>query len=196
VLPERIGELAGLIDRFRERAAAVRRVSGPMRRFWERVVDGPIGAAALAGRMAEAEAALERAFQDAANTSEREIGSVHIVATGAGDPDLLTLRALQALQNADVVLHDDAPDAILDRARRDADRYRVPLRHSGTTAADAIIAYARRGLSVVLLVPEDAAATFGDAEFAALENAGLRAILVPGVSGPAATPRPTTESSV
>lgn len=53
-------------------------------------------------------------------------GIVHIVGAGPGDPDLLTLRALKVLRQADVVIHDRliGPD-ILDFARPDAQRFYV-----------------------------------------------------------------------
>src|SRR6516164_3096671 len=54
LLPARIGDLAALMGRFRAPAARKRRGTDALRRFWERVVDGPIGAAALAGRWHEA----------------------------------------------------------------------------------------------------------------------------------------------
>ena len=44
----------------------------------------------------------------------------------AGDPELVTMKAVRLLQSADVVLDDDlAPDVILDLARREADRIAV-----------------------------------------------------------------------
>ena len=56
VLPARIGDLASFIGRFRKSIHA-RIPEFPLRRrFWERVIDGPIGALVLAGRKDEAEA--------------------------------------------------------------------------------------------------------------------------------------------
>ena len=127
LLPARIGDLAALMGRFRATAAQKRRGADSLRRFWERVVDGPIGVAALAGRWHDAETALARASErpDDAHGS----GVVFLVGAGPGDPDLLTLRALQALQSADVVLYDETVGAeILDRARRDAERVFVGRR--------------------------------------------------------------------
>src|SRR5712671_5360475 len=58
MLPARIGELAALLHRYRERLA--RHGARLGRRFWERVIDGPIGAAVLAGHRSRAEAELCR----------------------------------------------------------------------------------------------------------------------------------------
>ena len=59
MLPARIGDLAGFIGRWRK-PIHDRIAEMPLRRrFWERVIDGPIGALVLAGRLVEAEAALQ-----------------------------------------------------------------------------------------------------------------------------------------
>jgi len=121
ILPARIGEFASLMKRYRDPHVAARKHwSGfSPRRFWERVIDGPIGAAFLAGRTREAEAALSHAI---VNPESLEQGAVHLVGAGPGNPDLLTLRALNVLQAADVVFYDElVGPGILDRARRDAE---------------------------------------------------------------------------
>src|SRR3984885_1916807 len=59
VLPARIGDLAGFIGRWRKQIHGRIPEFALRRRFWERVVDGPIGALVLAGRNDEAEAALK-----------------------------------------------------------------------------------------------------------------------------------------
>ena len=66
VLPARIGELAALMNRYRARFSATRHSTISPRRFWERVMDGPIAAALLAGRTRAAEAALARAINESA----------------------------------------------------------------------------------------------------------------------------------
>jgi uroporphyrin-III C-methyltransferase/precorrin-2 dehydrogenase/sirohydrochlorin ferrochelatase len=132
VLPARIGDLASFIGRWRK--AIHGRISEfPLRRrFWERVVDGPIGALVLAGRGDEAEAALKDiadASAFAGAQAGHAEGRVTLVGAGPGDPDLLTIKALRALQDADIIFFDElvSPE-VLDRARRDAARVPVGRR--------------------------------------------------------------------
>ena len=133
MLPARIGELATLLRRYRGRLAEARHGAHLVRRFWEKAVDGRIGAAVVAGRGREAEAALIRDIanigKETRSKQSRPTGTVHLVGAGPGDPDLLTLRALHALQGADVVFYDElVTPGILDRARRDAERVFVGKR--------------------------------------------------------------------
>src|SRR5438067_10340274 len=132
-LPARIGDLASFIGRWRK-SVHNRIGEFPLRRrFWERVVDGPIGALVLAGRKDEAEAALKDISDPTAFAgglaSGRAEGSVRLVGAGPGDPDLSTVKALRARQDADVIFYDElvSPE-ILDRARRDASRVPVGRR--------------------------------------------------------------------
>jgi uroporphyrin-III C-methyltransferase / precorrin-2 dehydrogenase / sirohydrochlorin ferrochelatase len=187
LLPARIGDLAALLRRFRPAVQA--RCNGrSLRRFWERVVDGPIAAAALGGRWHEAEIALARAVARSDAEAARS-GTVFLVGAGPGDPDLLTLRALQALQSADVVFYDElvAPE-ILDRARRDAERICVG-RRSGTIGIgqDAIneqlARAARGGLNAVRLKGGDPFIFGrGGEELDYLQRRGIEVVVVPGVT--------------
>jgi uroporphyrin-III C-methyltransferase/precorrin-2 dehydrogenase/sirohydrochlorin ferrochelatase len=132
MLPARIGDLATFIGR-RRKSIHGRIAEFPLRRrFWERVVDGPIGALVLAGRGDEAEAALKNIADPSAFAGSQEgrvEGKVTLVGAGPGDPDLLTVKALRALQDADIIFYDElvSPE-ILDRARRDAARVPVGRR--------------------------------------------------------------------
>src|SRR5262245_48171609 len=84
-------------------------------------------------------------------------GSVWLVGAGPGDPELLTLKALKALQGADVVLHDAlVSDEILDLAPASARRISVAKRKSRHSYKQAeinkmIVAFALEGLTVVRL---------------------------------------------
>jgi uroporphyrin-III C-methyltransferase / precorrin-2 dehydrogenase / sirohydrochlorin ferrochelatase len=130
LLPTRIGELAQLIGRHRRRFAAVPRALSP-RRFWENIIAGPIAEAILAGRSDEAEARLVAAIDGngARESSAGKAETVFLVGAGPGDPDLLTLRALHALADADVVFYDElVTPAVLDRARRGAEQVFVGKR--------------------------------------------------------------------
>src|SRR5579871_121026 len=130
MLPARIGELASFIGRWRKQVHGMIPEFALRRRFWERVVDGPIGALVLSGRHDDAETALQHIGDASAYAgrlpSGEAAGSVTLVGAGPGDPDLLTVKALRALQDADVIFYDELVNPeILDRARRDA--MRVPV---------------------------------------------------------------------
>lgn len=125
VLPARLADLAAFAARFRDSTRTLIGDTTARRRFWERVLDGPIGQLVLAGRERAARAAMLRALNRPAAAAPPR-GAVAIVGAGPGDPDLLTLRALQALQQADVVLYDElAGRDVLAFARRDAEQIYV-----------------------------------------------------------------------
>src|SRR5215470_6525619 len=120
MLPQGIGNLAALMGKYRARLAASVTDMAARRRFWERVVDGPLASAVLSGA-AGAETRLVEAV-DAGKAGDT-LGMVALVGAGPGDPDLLTLRALHALQDADIIFYDELVTAgVLDRARREAER--------------------------------------------------------------------------
>ena len=113
-----------------------------------------------------------------------EKGSVTLVGAGPGDPELLTLRAVRALQSADVILIDDlvAP-AILDFARREAKKMLVGAIDTPDETDALMIALARQGKRVVRLTGGDPM-FFGRAgeEIAACRAAGIAVEVVPGIS--------------
>ena len=124
-VPFAYGRLAALAGRFRAASKLRFPDAAARRRFWERILDGPIASMVLAGREQAAVRAMEREL-DGNAPGEAPLGSVYLVGGGPGNPELLTLRALRVMQEADVVLFDHlvAP-AILDLARRDAERIYV-----------------------------------------------------------------------
>src|SRR6266700_4543058 len=192
LLPARIGDLAGFIGRFRTSFAAQIPEMSLRRRFWERVIDGPIGALVLSGREQEAETALNEIDDPSAFAGARKglaDGSVTLVGAGPGDPDLLTIRALRALQDADVVFYDElvSPE-ILDRVRRDASRIPVGRRVGKPgIGQDAIhkllIDAAKSGQRVVRLKGGDPFILGrGGEEIEVLRAAGVAYSVVPGIT--------------
>jgi uroporphyrin-III C-methyltransferase/precorrin-2 dehydrogenase/sirohydrochlorin ferrochelatase len=116
-------------------------------------------------------------------------GSVTLVGAGPGDPELLTLRAVRALQSADVILIDDlvAP-AILDFARREAKKMMVGKTGFAPSCKQneinaLMVSLAKAGRRVVRLKGGDPM-IFGRAgeEIAACEEAGIPVEVVPGIS--------------
>ncbi len=187
-LPARLAELGAFAARFRDTARALLRDVAARRRFWEHVLDGPIGQLVLAGREQAAREAMLVALNRPAN-ERGPVGSVAIVGAGPGDPDLLTLRALDALQRADVVLYDElAGREVLDRARRDAELVYVgkqKARHSRSQdEINALMAaHARAGKQVVRLKGGDPFIFGrGGEELEYLRAHGIAATVVPGVT--------------
>src|SRR6201991_2665661 len=192
MLPARIGDLATFIGRWRKSIHG-RIAEFPLRRrFWERVVDGPIGALVLAGRADEA----ERALKDIADPSAfagaqagRAEGRVTLVGAGPGDPDLLTIKALRALQDADIIFYDElvSPE-VLDRARRDAARVPVGRRVGkpgiGQDAINKLLIDAAQSGQRAVRLKDGDPFVFGRGgeEVEALREAGVAYSVIPGIT--------------
>jgi len=122
LIPAAFGRLAALAGEYREQVK--KRIADPAqrRKFWERVLSGPIAEMVYAGRDKAAHESLAKALDDDGNESHA-IGEVYLVGAGPGDPDMLTFRALRLMQQADVVVHDRLVSrGVLDLSRRDAER--------------------------------------------------------------------------
>ena len=187
-LPERIGALAKLANTFRAQVNTL--IADPARRrgLWRRLIDGPAARLALAGDEAGARR-VALGELDAVRRRTSPVGIAHIVGAGPGDPDLLTLRAAQLLQEADAILHDElVPPAILGRARRDAEWVPVGKRTGQAGGAQAaieaeLVRRVRAGQTVVRLKAGDPFIFGrGGEEVDALRAAGLPVTVVPGIT--------------
>ncbi|MGI9229203.1 MAG: siroheme synthase CysG [Gammaproteobacteria bacterium] len=125
LIPSGFGRLAGLMGEFRAEVKKRFPDMDQRRRFWEKILQGPIAEMMFAGQEKAALQALETQLTDVGADVEK-IGEVYLVGGGPGDPDLLTFRALRLMQQTDVVLYDRlvAP-AVLELVRRDAERLYV-----------------------------------------------------------------------
>jgi uroporphyrin-III C-methyltransferase/precorrin-2 dehydrogenase/sirohydrochlorin ferrochelatase len=192
-VPQRLGVLAKLAGRLRPLVKAKLDNAGARRRFWEKFIDGSIAADVLAGREQPESASLERRINESLTKAGRDTrGEVVLVGAGPGDPGLLTLRALRALQNADVVLYDRLVSAeVLDLSRRDAQRIYVgkaagKAHLSQEEINDLLVALANQGKRVCRLKGGDPFIFGrGGEELEALAAAGVRFEVVPGVTAAA-----------
>jgi uroporphyrin-III C-methyltransferase len=123
------------------------------------------------------------------NTRARGGGQVWLVGAGPGDPDLLTIKALKALQAAEVVVHDGlVSDEILDLAPRSARRISVAKRKSRHSYSQdeinrMLVAFALEGLNVVRLKGGDPFIFGrGGEELEACREADVPCHVVPGVT--------------
>ncbi len=120
LIPAGYGRLAALAAVFRDQVKA-RLKPSERRRFWERVLQGPIAELVFSGREDAARKALQETIEDTRVAAGG--GEVSLIGAGPGDPDLLTFRALRLMQRADVVVYDRlVSQPVLDLVRHDAER--------------------------------------------------------------------------
>jgi uroporphyrin-III C-methyltransferase/precorrin-2 dehydrogenase/sirohydrochlorin ferrochelatase len=188
LVPTRIGEFASWLKTLRKTAREKLRDTDERRRFFEAVVDGPAARRFIDG---DSQGARRIAQQLLATTSTapRAAGDVTLVGAGPGDPELLTLKGLRALQDADVILHDRlVPPAVLDLARRDAARICVgkAAGNIGSTQEEInalLIDLANQGKRVVRLKGGDPFVFGrGGEELQALAKAQINFSVVPGIT--------------
>ncbi len=189
LLPARLGPLAAFARRYRGAVAAA--VTDPVarRHFWETFFDGPIARDLLTGDDGQPGARMLAEINAPAGWHRAPRGRVALVGAGPGDPELLTLKALRLLQDAEVVVYDKlvGPE-ILDYARRDAERIHVgkaPGRHSHGQAEinEILLREARAGKRVVRLKGGDPFVFGrGGEELERLLRHGIEVELVPGIT--------------
>jgi uroporphyrin-III C-methyltransferase/precorrin-2 dehydrogenase/sirohydrochlorin ferrochelatase len=182
LIPKGFARWAEAARAWRPRVQALALPFRGRRSFWEKFTARAVAAPDREPSESDLEALL-------APAPAAEAGSVVLVGAGPGNPELLTLRAVRALQSADVILFDDlvAPD-VLDFARREAKKMLVgKTGHAVSCKQDDInalmISLAKTGRRVVRLKGGDPM-IFGraDEEIAACRAAGIAVEVVPGIT--------------
>ena len=184
-LPPSLGRLARFAAVKRELVRQkIRSVTG-RRRFWERVVGGATGELVLNDDLPGA----ERQFARELRAADQPAGLVALVGAGPGDPELITLRGVRLLQQADAVLYDNlVNERILDYARRDAERIYVGKRRQFAGVRqeainEMLFEQASTGKCVVRLKGGDPFVFGrGGEEIETLATRGIDCIVVPGIT--------------
>ncbi|MDS7595001.1 siroheme synthase CysG [Agrobacterium tumefaciens] len=189
LLPHTLKQWGALAHAIRERVN-IRLSPGNVRRsFWEKFVDH----AFTESPDGDVEARLLGDIEHQAHSVRPQHGQVTLVGAGPGDAELLTLKAVRALQAADVIMFDDlVSDDVLELARREAKRMLVGKRGGRESCKqedinETMIRLAKAGKRVVRLKSGDPM-IFGRAgeEIAALRAENINVEVVPGITGASA----------
>jgi len=180
-LPQSLGTIGHLIDGVRGRLKKAFPDTDARRQFLDALIEGRFG-------QVDDAASLE-AHIEAEAQAETPQGRIAIVGAGPGDPELLTLKAHRYLQQADVIVHDKlVSDAILDLARRDAERIYVGKSRANHTMqqgdiSNLLVTLAVQGKFVVRLKGGDPFIFGrGGEELDVALQAGAAVEVVPGIS--------------
>ena len=192
LLPASLGQMAEVAGRWRGQVKHQLNAIGERRRFWEKTFSGRFSTLVASGQTAEAERQLEQNLQEFALGSEGSQGEIALIGAGPGDVGLLTLRGLQVMQQADVVLYDHlVSDEILDLVRRDAERICVGKRAGAHSVIQEetnrlLVELAQQGKRVVRLKGGDPFIFGrGGEELQVAAAAGIPFQVVPGVTAAA-----------
>ncbi|AUU09590.1 uroporphyrinogen-III C-methyltransferase [Serratia marcescens] len=192
LLPASLGQMAQVAGRWRGQAKQRLASIGERRRFWEKAFGGRFATLVANGQTAQAERQLEQDLQSFAAGDEGAQGEIALVGAGPGDVGLLTLRGLQVMQQADVVLYDHLVSGeILDLVRRDAERICVGKRAGAHSVIQEetnrlLVELAQQGKRVVRLKGGDPFIFGrGGEELQVAAAAGIPFQVVPGVTAAA-----------
>lgn len=179
LLDHSLGEFAGLFARHR---AAIRGRLPQLalrRRWFEQVMEGPVPVLLQAGQRELAEQAFLAALDGSGDVAAA--GSVLLVDAGTGDPGLVTLKALRALNRADVLVCDaGSHPAIVALARRDATH--LPLPDNDDALLTLLLEHAQSGQCAVCLKSGNTFQTAaGDRLVQQLSQQGIACDVIPGV---------------
>lgn len=184
-IPHGMGKLADFSGKWR--AAVKAKIENPDERriFWEDLYASPLKEQVFNGNTAEADRLIEQALIE----WKQPKGEVYLVGAGPGDPELLTLKALRLMQQADVVIYDRLVSApIMELCRRDAEKIYVgKARSNHAVPQDGInallVKYASEGKRVCRLKGGDPFIFGrGGEEIQELFAAGIAFQVVPGIT--------------
>jgi len=190
MLPLAYGRLSLLVGKFRENVKEILESKKERRYFWNRIFSSPIIEMFLSGKEHEAEQALKKEIGVIDQKVQGQtIGQVCLVGAGPGDPDLLTLRALRLIQNADTIVYDRLVfPKILEYAREDAEKIYVGKKSANHSVPQdqinqKLVDLARQGKMVVRLKGGDPFIFGrGGEEIEELMASGIDFQVVPGVT--------------
>ncbi|CAI0974331.1 Siroheme synthase [Serratia entomophila] len=192
LLPASLGQMAEVAGRWRGRVKQRLASIAERRRFWEKTFGGRFSTLVASGQAEQAERQLEQDLQRFALGGEGVQGEIALVGAGPGDVGLLTLRGLQVMQQADVVLYDHlVSEEILDLVRRDAERICVGKRAGAHSVIQEetnrlLVELAQQGKRVVRLKGGDPFIFGrGGEELQVAAAAGIPFQVVPGVTAAA-----------
>ena len=184
-IPHGMGKLADFSGKWRSTVKA--KIVNPDERriFWEELYASPLKEQVFNDNLAEA----DRLITQALTQWEKPKGEVYLVGAGPGDPELLTLKALRLMQQADVVIYDRLVSApIMELCRRDAEKIYVgKARSNHSVPQDGInallVKYASEGKRVCRLKGGDPFIFGrGGEEIQELFAAGVAFQVVPGIT--------------
>ncbi|AHG73486.1 Siroheme synthase [Mannheimia sp. USDA-ARS-USMARC-1261] len=186
LIPQNVGEMAAISGRWRNAVKSKFPHITQRRRFWEKLFTNlHFQRLTETHQTSQAEALLEQELE----ADNPIIGEVSLVGAGPGDAGLLTLKGLQAIQQADVVLYDAlVSEGVLELVRRDADRVFVGKRagkdcvkQEETNAL--LVKYAKKGKRVVRLKGGDSFVFGrGGEELEVLKAENIPFSVVPGIT--------------
>jgi len=184
-IPHGMGKLAEFSGKWRSVVKA--KITNPDERriFWEDLYASPLKEQVFNDNLAEADRLIEQAL----NEWQKPKGEVYLVGAGPGDPELLTLKALRLMQQADVVIYDRLVSApIMDLCRRDAEKIYVGKARSNHAVPQEginalLVKYASEGKRVCRLKGGDPFIFGrGGEEIEELFAAGVAFQVVPGIT--------------
>ncbi|TCJ95823.1 uroporphyrinogen-III C-methyltransferase [Volucribacter psittacicida] len=184
LLPQHLGTMATIAGRWRDKIKQKIKGLTARRRFWEQLFNGKFAQLVTNQQLAQAEQELAQQLEQ-----DDQGGFVSLVGAGPGDAGLLTLKGLQEIQQADVVLYDALVSKdVLELVRRDADLVFVGKRGKGEQTSQQkinqlLVQYAQQGKRVVRLKGGDPFVFGrGGEELETLKAENIPFAVVPGIT--------------